>query len=66
MYKNSEGYSDPTAGDAFTNIILEERKETEAVISDLMKNIRYVAGLAGFDVVNRIQFKERKTGKIFK
>lgn len=59
MYKNSEGYSDPTAGDAFTNIILEERKEAEAVISDLMKNIR-------FDVVNRIQFKERKTGKIFK
>lgn len=66
MYKNSEGYSDPTVGEAFSNIAKEERKETEAVISDLMKNIRYVAGLAGFDITNRIQFKERKTGKVFK
>ena len=27
MYRNSEGYSDPTAGEALSNIIKEERRK---------------------------------------
>ena len=69
MYKNQEGYSDPTPGAAFSNIIREERQrdaERLAVISRLIPVMKQTAELAGFEVVGRITLRDKGTGKEFK
>ena len=39
-YRNSEGYSDPTAGEAIANIRRQERKEKRIALRKKQKNIR--------------------------
>ena len=62
MYKNSEGYADPTPGEALRNIQREEKAER---ITDLIHVIKKTAELAGFEIVGRITLKDRATGKKF-
>lgn len=52
---NSEGYPDPTAYYGTKEIVREE--------SEQERRIRH---LAGFEVVGRITFKDKKTGKEFR
>lgn len=69
MYKNTEGYADPTAGEAMANIGREERQceaERLAAIGDLMPIIRQTAALAGFEIVNRITFRDKATGREYR
>lgn len=69
MYKNQEGYSDPTPGAAFSNILREERQrdaESLATISRLIPVMKQTAELAGFEVVGRITLRDKGTGKEFK
>ncbi len=54
MHKNSEGYSDPTPGAAWSNMRKAERQqeaERMAVISNLIPVMKQTAELAGFEVV---------------
>ena len=62
---NSEGYADPTAHFG-TQKIIKEEKELEDKVHTLVHVIRDIANLAGFEVIGRIQFKHKKTGKEFK
>lgn len=62
---NSEGYADPTAFYGTKNIIKEEA-ELEDKVHTLVHVIRDIVNLAGFEVIGRIQFKHKKTGKEFK
>lgn len=74
MYKNSEGYSDPTPGAAYSNIRREERHEERrqqeaerlATISALIPILKQTAELAGFEVVGRITLKDKATGKEYR
>ncbi len=69
MYKNQEGYSDPTPGTALSNILREERQrdaESLATISRLIPVIKQTAELAGFEVVGRITLKDKATGKEYR
>lgn len=70
MYKNAEGYSDPTPGEAMRNIRREQRQqeaaERLAVISRLIPVMKQTAELAGFEVVGRITLKDKETGKEFR
>lgn len=70
MYKNAEGYSDPTPGEAMSNIRREQRQqevaERLAVISRLIPVIKQTAELAGFEVVGRITLKDKETGKEYR
>ena len=70
MYKNAEGYSDPTPGEAMSNIRREQRKqetaERLAVISRLIPVMKQTAELAGFEVVGRITLKDKETGKEYR
>ncbi|KAB0577251.1 hypothetical protein EI53_01278 [Fusobacterium naviforme] len=73
MDKNAEGYADPTAGEAYKNIVREERAkayeaEGERVsrISSLIPILRATAELAGFDIIGRIPLKDRETGKEYR
>lgn len=70
MYKNAEGYSDPTPGEAMSNIRREQRQqeaaERLAVINRLIPVMKQTAELAGFEVVGRITPKDKETGKEFR
>ena len=63
--KNIEGYSDPTAGTAYSHILAEQKQEMKK-ISALMKAVNAVVELAGFEIVGMITFKEKATGKVYK
>ncbi len=69
MDKNSEGYSDPTAGAAWSNIQRRERRqETErlAAISSLIPVMKQTAELLGFEVLGRIILRDKTTGKEYR
>ena len=70
MYKNSEGYPDPTAGMAYNNMQREQRQQQEAerlaVIGRLIPVLKQTAELAGFEVVGRITLKDKATGKEYR
>ena len=73
MFKNSEGYADPTAGAACRNIAREEREKARAEerehverISALVPVLKAVAAMMGFEIVGRIVLRDRETGKEYR
>lgn len=60
-FYNSEGYPDPTA-----YALIKQENALEAKTNFLIKVLKFVANEAGYDVLNRIELKGRKTGRIFK
>lgn len=63
--KNSEGYSDPTAYEGLRPII-EEENAIGRRVTQLIKTLKYIIGLAGFELVYRIEIKDKKTGRSFR
>lgn len=64
-FQNAEGYSDPTAYYGMKNLIKEEQ-ELENQVRDLVHIIKLLSDIVGFDVVGRIHFKHKKTGREYK
>lgn len=62
---NSEGYADPTAYKATRKVVKEENLQLKR-ITELMNVIRYIVDKSGFELGNRIVFKDKKTGKEYK
>ena len=62
---NQSGYPDPTAYHGTKEIVREEER-IEKELHDLLHIIRAVCNLSGFEVVGRITFRHKKTGKEFK
>ena len=56
MHKNSEGYSDPTAGKAISSAV----KPPEVVLW-LIKTFREIASLMGYEIVGRVTLRDKKT-----
>lgn len=57
-HKNSEGYHDPTAGEAISSADRPPKQ-----IAEVIRMLKGVASLAGFDVVGKIRLRDRVTGK---
>lgn len=57
MYKNSEGYVDPTAGAAMATVKREENAELNDRNHKLIHVIR--------NIVGRVTLKHKKSGKVF-
>jgi hypothetical protein len=55
---NSEGYKDPTAENA-----IRHTHQTPPEVMQVINMMRAVASVAGFDVIGRVQLKDRATGK---
>lgn len=64
-YRNSEGYSDPTAGAAMAATNKEEQ-EIEKLNHKLIQMFRLLVDFAGFEIVGRVTLKHKKSGRIFK
>lgn len=62
---NSEGYYDPTAYNGLRNILREENA-LEHDVTVLIKVLKYIIGKAGFELVGRIEIKDKKTGRVFR
>lgn len=60
-WENKSGCADPTAYAATQPLIEEEQR-----VPELVKVIKYIAKHAGFDIVNRIELRDRKTGRVYK
>lgn len=58
---NAEGYPDPTADKA-----IRRADKAPEKVSELIRTIKAVAALAGYEITNRVQMKNRKTGRIYK
>lgn len=63
--KNSEGYSDPTAHGGLRPVI-EEENALERRVNQLIKTLKYITGLAGFELISRIEIKDKQTGRVFR
>ena len=68
-YKNKEGYTDPTAGEAIGTVVKEERKEERernAEVTTLITMLKQIISLAGLELVGRIVLKDKVTGKEYR
>lgn len=63
--RNIEGYSDPTASIAVGQVSREE-SEADKRAYDLIKVLKYVIRVAGFELTERVQLKDSKTGREYK
>lgn len=62
---NSEGYYDPTAYMGLRNIVRKENA-LEQDVTMLIKVLKYIISKAGFELVSRIEIKDKKTGRVFR
>lgn len=60
-WENKSGCKDPTAYAATKPISEEEQR-----VSDLVKAIKTLARLAGFDILNRIELRDRRSGRAYR
>ena len=58
---NTEGYRDPTSHDAMQNIADEEER-----VNALIKTIKTVLRLAGFELIRRVEIRSLKTGREYR
>lgn len=64
-WQNGEGYADPTAYEGLKPIIQEEAEQQKRV-NTLIFVLKYIIRLAGFDLLNRIEIKDKKTGREYR
>lgn len=64
-WQNGEGYADPTAYEGLKPIIQEEAEQQKRV-NNLIFVLKYIIRLAGFDLLNRIEIKDKKTGREYR
>ena len=65
---NNSGCPDPTAYEALKHIQSEERQSNHADSNAHMvvTTIKNILDLAGFELVERIQIRHKKSGKVYK
>ena len=60
-WENKSGYRDPTAYNGEKQISEEEQK-----LADLVWIIKKIVRWAGYDIINRIEFRNRITGRKYR
>lgn len=62
-YFNMEGYADPTA---YYGMKQAEGDAMKAKVGFLIKVLKFIVWESGFEVIGRIELRERKTGREFR
>ena len=60
--RNASGYYDPTAYEAIQRV----DQEAESRFKKLLNTIFSIIDLAGFELQNRLEIRDKKTGKIWR
>lgn len=63
--RNSEGYYDPTAYLGMKPIV-DEENALQKEVNTLIKVLKYIISKSGFELVNRIEIRDKQTGKTFR
>lgn len=64
-WNNAEDYPDPTAYNGLKPVIREEDEQQKRV-NTLIFVLKYIIRLAGFELLNRIEIRERKSGREYR
>lgn len=64
-YYNSSACADPTAYKAIENVN-KETTELEKRVNAVISILKSIIGLAGFELISRIEIKDKKTGREFR
>lgn len=62
---NADGYYDPTACDAL-NAVTEDELVVEQRVNFVIRVVKFIIRESGFELLNRIEIKDSKTGRCFK
>lgn len=62
---NVSGCADPTAYDALKPIIKEDA-ELENKVYFLVKVLKFIISQSDFELLNRIEIKDKKSGRVFR
>lgn len=62
---NGSKYPDPTAHAALQST-LDEQNEEEMRIRKVISTVKNVLDFAGFDLIARIEIRDKQTGKVYK
>lgn len=63
--RNAEGYPDPTAY-LGTKEVIREENETDKRAYDLIKVLKFIIRSCGFELMERIQIRDTKTGREYR
>lgn len=63
--RNAEGYSDPTAYAGMKPVIREESEQQKRVNS-LIYVLKFIVANSGFELLNRIEIRDRKNGREYR
>ena len=64
-WQNKEGYPDPTAYEGLKPII-REFEEQQRRLNNLICVLKYSIRLAGFELLNRIELKDKRSGREYR
>ena len=64
--ENAEGYADPTAYNAIKKVSAEGHEALDAKVNTLIKVLKFIIAESGFELVARIELRDRKTGRFFR
>ena len=60
-WENKSGYNDPTAYNGEKKITEEEQ-----IVADLVWIMKKIARWAGFEIINRVEFRHRISGRKYR
>lgn len=60
-FHNSEGYPNPTAFG-----VIQEENELEKKTGFLIKVLKFIINESGYELLNRIEIKDKKSGRVFR
>ncbi len=64
LRRNAEGYVDPTAYAALQSIVNDEKAEKKAAY--LISVLKFIIRESGFELLNRIELRDKRTGRDFR
>lgn len=67
VYRNKEGYADPTAGAAIHEAEPKVKKrEYNPEVTNLVNVLKQMIDIAGYEMVGRIVLRDKDTGKEYR
>ena len=64
-YKNTEGYADPTAHAAM-NAVQDEQEAADSRVQNFIRAIKTIIDQSGYDLLARIEIRDRATGRNYR
>lgn len=64
-YRNPSGLPDPTAHDAIQTV-LKEKDDADQRVQSFIRAVKVMIDQSGYDLLARIEVRDRKTGRCFR